>query len=185
MLGKEVKEEFHWFCVQATSLNYRFWSGHTSIFYTWADFEYMIITKTVLLLLLCGAISFCINCQLFGGAYCRSITTSYPRGSIAHILSSPWERVVTFKYQFILPGTLCLRQTYDIFVFYFDNNSNKDKKGRAGRNAQRQTKSIIGLGAGLERASVSFELCYLKTVAREDQRFFRSFPSFGVWHYVI
>jgi len=40
-------------------------------------------------------------------------------------------------------------------VFYFDN-CNKDKEGRAGRNAQRQAKSIIGLGAGLERASLSF-----------------------------
>ena len=66
------------------------------------------------------------------------------------------------------------------YLFYFDNNCNKNKEGRAGRNAQRQAKSIIGLGAGLERASVSFELCHLKTVAR-DQRLFTSFPSFGVY----
>ena len=65
-------------------------------------------------------------------------------------------------------------------MFCFDNNCNKDKKGTAGRNAQRKTKHIIGLGVGLERASVSFELCCLKTVAIEDQRLFRSFPSFGV-----
>ena len=53
-------------------------------------------------------------------------------------------------------------------VLYFDN-SNKDKKGRAGRNTQRKTKSIIGLGVGLERGSGLSELCYLKTVARGDQ----------------
>jgi hypothetical protein len=64
------------------------------------------------------------------------------------------------KICFYFPALLCLMQAYDIFVFYFDNNCNKDKKGRAGRNAQRQTKSIIGLGAGLERASMSFDLCY-------------------------
>jgi hypothetical protein len=71
---------------------------------------------------------------------------------------------------------------WHICVFYFGNNCNKDKKGRAGRNAQRKTKSIIGLGVGLERASVSFELCCLKIVTIEDQSLFRSFPSFGVWH---
>jgi hypothetical protein len=54
-------------------------------------------------------------------------------------------------------------------VLYFDNSSNKDKKGRAGRNTQRKTESIIGLGVGLERGLGLSEMCYLKTVARGDQ----------------
>jgi hypothetical protein len=66
------------------------------------------------------------------------------------------------------------------YLFYFDNKCKKDKKGRAGRNAQRKTKSVIGLGAGLGRASMSFELCCLKTVAKEDHRLFRNFTSFVV-----